>query len=220
MRKDSVLFGVAGVFFGLLVGWIVGSQQAAVAPRAPEPAPAQTAASGEKPPPPLDDQRVAGLKASVERNPADAASRVQLANLYFDSERFTDAIRWYEEALKIDPRNPDASTDLGITYYYTNQVDRALAQFGRSLEIDPTHTKTLLNIGFVRAYGKQDLDGAARAWQRVVEIAPASPEGQRAKQALEALRSAHPGDGAAPQPPAGKSPADQDARKPGSPGAR
>ena len=210
MRKDSLLFGVAGVFFGLLVGWIIGSQQATVSPRAPEPSPPQASAAGEKPPPPLDERRVADLKATAERNPADADTRVQLANLYFDSERFADAIRWYEEALAIEPRNPNASTDLAITYYYTNQVDRALAQFDKSLQIDPGHTKTLLNMGFVRAYGKQDLDGAAKAWQRVVEIAPATPEGQRARQALEALRSAHPNDGTAPQRPSGKPPAEQD----------
>lgn len=210
MRKDSLLFGVAGVFFGLLVGWIIGSQQGTGVPRAPEPQPAQTAASGEKPPPPLDERRAADLKTAADRNPADAESRIQLANLYFESERFADAIRWYEEALKIDPRNPDTSTDLALTYYYTNQVDRALAQFETSLGIDPNHTKTLLNMGFVRAYGKQDLDGAAKAWQRVVEIAPSTPAGQRAKQALEALRTAHPNDGTAPQRPAGKSPADQD----------
>jgi tetratricopeptide (TPR) repeat protein len=209
MRKDSVLFGVAGVFFGLLVGWIIGSQQTPGGSRAPEPAPSQMAGSGEKPPPPLDERRVADLQAAAERSPADAASRVELANLYFDSERFADAIKWYEDALRIDPRNPNASTDLGITYYYTNQVDRALAQFDKSLDVDPAHTKTLLNMGFVRAYGKQDLDGAAKAWQRVVDIAPATPEGQRAKQALEALRSAHPTDGSAPKP-ASKPPAQQE----------
>ena len=209
MRKDSILFGVAGVFFGLLVGWIIGSQQSAGGPREPEPAPAQMAGSGEKPPPPPDERRVADLQAAAERSPADAASRVELANLYFDSERFADAIRWYEDALRIDPRNANASTDLGITYYYTNQVDRALAQFDRSLDVDPTHTKTLLNMGFVRAYGKQDLDGAAKAWQRVVDIAPATPEGQRAKQALEALRTAHPTDGSAPRP-ASKPPTQQE----------
>ncbi len=77
---------------------------------------------------------------------------------------------WYEQALAIEPRNVNASTDLGIGYYYMNQPDRALAQFDRSLAIDPRHTKTLLNVGIVRAYAKEDLEGAAQAWQRVVEI--------------------------------------------------
>ena len=213
MRKDSVLFGIAGVFFGLLVGWIIGSQQAPGVTRAPEAAPAasQGGSTGQKPAPPLDERRVAELTAAAERNKADAATRVELANVYFDAERFNDAIRWYEDALTVDPRNPNASTDLGIAYYYTNQVDRALAQFDRSLAIDPKHTKTLLNRGFVLAFGKQDLDGAAKAWQQVIDIAPDSPEGQRARQSLEALRTAHPG-GATPAQPStpGKSSGVQD----------
>jgi tetratricopeptide (TPR) repeat protein len=82
-----------------------------------------------------------------------------------------------------------------------NRPDAALAQFDRSLALDPRHTKTLLNIGIVRAFGKQDLDGAAKAWRRVVELAPESPEAARARQALEGLRSAHAEAGGTPQTP-------------------
>ena len=98
-----------------------------------------------------------------------------------------DAAQWYEDALKLDPKNVNVSTDLGIAYYYMNQPDVALEQFDRSLAIDPRHTKTLLNIGIVRAFGKQDLDGAAKAWQRVVDLAPSSPEAGTARQALARL---------------------------------
>ena len=63
-----------------------------------------------------------------------------------------------------------------------------------SLKVEPEHVKTILNIGIVRAFGKQDLAGAAEAWDRVIAIAPDSPEGRAAQQALESLRSAHAGD--------------------------
>ncbi|MGH9310379.1 MAG: tetratricopeptide repeat protein, partial [Vicinamibacterales bacterium] len=156
--------------------------------------------------PPFDEARAATLKAAIDANRSDAASRVKLGDLYFDAERFADASKWYEEALTIDPKDVDASTDLGIAYYYMNQADRALAQFERSLAMDPKHTKTLLNIGIVRAFGKQDLEGAARVWQQVVEIAPDSPEARMARQALQGLRSAHPDTppGSAPATPPGK----------------
>ena len=88
---------------------------------------------------------------------------MQLGNLYFDAERYADAITWYEQALDARPeRRRTCRTDLGVGYYYTNQPDRALAQFEHSLKIDPKHIKTLLNMGIVRAFGKQDLAGAAQ----------------------------------------------------------
>jgi tetratricopeptide (TPR) repeat protein len=92
------------------------------------------------------------------------------------------------------------STDLGVCYYYTNQPDKALAQFEQSLKLDPKHAKTLLNVGIVRAFGKQDLDGASKAWQQVIALAPNSPEGQAAKRALDSLQSAHPAMGGAQKP--------------------
>jgi tetratricopeptide (TPR) repeat protein len=195
VSRDSLIFGVAGTFFGLLVGWIIGSQQGTAARQAAAPAAAQqqtgSATSGQ-PAPRFDEARASALKESADRDPRDAGSRLELANLYFDAERFEDAARWYEAALGIDPRNVNASTDLGISYYYTNQADKALAQFDRSLAIDPRHAKTLLNIGIVRAFAKEDLSGAAKVWQQVVEISPDSAEGKAARQALEGLRSAHP----------------------------
>ena len=193
MRSDSVVFGIAGIFFGVLVGWIIGSQQASgVAPvAAPAPAATSGAQGGQSSPPAFDETRAASLKATADRNPSDAETRVQLGDLYFDAERYDEATRWYEAALTVDPKNVNASTDLGIAYYYSNQPDRALAQFDRSLAIDPRHSKTLLNIGIVRAFGKQDLDGAEKAWQRVLDVAPSSPEAEVAKKGLDGLRSAH-----------------------------
>jgi tetratricopeptide (TPR) repeat protein len=204
MRSDSVVFGIAGIFFGVLVGWIIGSQRATVASPTPAAANTATSTSGSaQSAPPFDEARAAQLKAAADRNPSDAETRVQLGNLYFDAERYDEATRWYEQALKVDPKNVNASTDLGIAYYYSNQPDRALAQFDRSLAIDPKHSKTLLNIGIVRAFGKQDIDGAEKAWQRVLELAPNTPEAEVARKGLEGIRAGH-GQGATP--PASKPP--------------
>jgi cytochrome c-type biogenesis protein CcmH/NrfG len=193
--KESVVFGIAGVFFGVLIGWMIGSQQGRSTPGAPPAAQSSAAPSSAQPEtaPPFDERRAASLRDQAEQNRSSAELRVELGNLYFDAERFADASKWYEAALSVDPKNVNASTDLGIAYYYMNQADRALAQFDRSLAIDPKHAKTLLNIGIVRAYGKQDLGGAAKAWQQVVAIAPPeSPEARMAQQALQSLRTAHP----------------------------
>jgi tetratricopeptide (TPR) repeat protein len=199
MKVESVLFAVSGMVFGVIVGWIIGSQQQSAPPAraaAVEEAPAQAGNQGQAPPQQpavLDEAKVQQYRTIVDNDPRNVKARVLLADTYFDAERYQDAIKWYEDALGIDPKNVNARTDLGVSYYYLNQPDRALEQFDRSLAIDPRHTKTLLNQGIVRAFGKQDLDGATASWKRVVELAPDSPEGEAARRALDSMRNAHPG---------------------------
>ncbi len=197
MKPESIAFGIAGVVFGLIAGWIIGSQQAGLRPgQAPVAvsAPAQQTPAGAAPAAAiLDETKVKALTTVAEQQATSAQPRVELGNLYFDAERYTDAIKWYGEALKLAPNDVNVSTDLAVSYYYTNQPDRALEQFEASLKLDPKHTKTLLNQGIVRAFGKQDLAGAEQSWQQVIQLDPNSAEGQAAKRALDSLKSAHPG---------------------------
>jgi cytochrome c-type biogenesis protein CcmH/NrfG len=199
MRADAIVFAVSGALFGVIVGWILGSQQAGGATAPVTPATQQQAATASTPAPAaggqpvvLDQNRVQALRSVAEQDPASAQPRVDLGNMYFDAEQYTEAIRWYEEALAINPSDPNVSTDLGVAYYYTNQPDRAVAQFEHSLEVDPAHTKTMLNMGIVKAFGQQDLAGAVAAWEKVVALAPDSPEGQAARKALDGMQQAHP----------------------------
>ena len=193
MKSDSIAFGVAGIAFGLIAGWIIGTQQAKPSQPAAPPAAAASSSSSDSSNAPVvvDEAKVNALKSVAEKEPTNARPRMELGNLYFDANRYDDAITWYEQAVKLAPNDPNLSTDLGVCYYYTNQPDKALARFDASLKIDPKHVKTLLNVGIVRAFGKQDLAGATKAWEQVIAIDPNGPEGQAAKRALETLKSAH-----------------------------
>lgn len=196
MKLESVVFAIAGAFFGLIAGWIIGTQQASLSVRSAAPvaqsAPQQSVApQGADTPAVLDEKQVQALQTEAGRDPKNAVARAQLGNLYYDAGRYTDAIKWYGESVALNPRDVNVSTDLGVSYYYNNQPDQAIKQLEHSLTIDPNHTKTLLNMGVVRAFGKQDLKGATDVWKRLVEVAPESPEGRQARQALESLASAH-----------------------------
>ena len=201
MKSDAIAFGVAGIAFGLIAGWIIGTQQAAV--RAPAAPIAAAAPAGDAEPRAaiLDETKVNALKAVAERETANPKPRVELANLYFDAQKFDDAITWYEAALRLNPNDVNVSTDLGVSYYYTNNPEKALVQLDRSLKIDPKHAKTLLNIGIVKAFAKQDLEGASKAWEQVLQLAPDSPEAQAAKRALDTFKSSHPAIGGTGQKP-------------------
>jgi len=195
MRADSIVFAFAGILFGVIVGWVLGSQQARGTAVVAPVAQSQPASANQAPPAsqvvPLDQERVRALEAVAQQNPKDAQPRIQLGNMFFDAEQYPEAIGWYEQASALKTDDPNLSTDLGVAYYYTNQPDKAIQQFEHSLSVDPKHTKTLLNMGIVRAFGKQDLAGAQQAWEQVVAIAPNSPEGQAALKGIEGLKNAH-----------------------------
>jgi tetratricopeptide (TPR) repeat protein len=195
MKSESVVFAIAGMCFGIILGWVIGAQQAGNRAAAPAVASAPAAAQGSgRQAPPLDEAQVQSLMTIIKSDPKNVGAIVKLANTYFDAEQYPEAIKWYEQSLQLDPKNPDVSTDLGISYYYTGQPDRALTQFEHSLSIDPQHTKTMLNQGIVLAFGKQDLKGAEAAWKQVIAIAPDSPEAQAARRGLEGIAAAgHPG---------------------------
>ncbi|TAK15672.1 MAG: tetratricopeptide repeat protein [Acidobacteria bacterium] len=195
MSRDNLVFLLSGVFFGVLVGWILGSQRMApaMAPAAVA-APAQGAGNSAPPPAPaLDEARAAELQKVATAEPKNDAVRVELGNLYFDSERFDQAIPWYESALTLSPKNPDISTDLGTAYLYTQQTDKAIAQFEKSIGMDPKHLKTWLNLGIAKAMVKGDTAGGEAAWKKVIEIAPGSEEAKRAQQGIDALKGGHKG---------------------------
>lgn len=189
MKAESIVFAVAGMCFGVILGWVLGSQQAGgrVSAVAPEAQQGSAPPAGGAQPAVLDEARVQGLLTILESDPRNAGALVQLGNTYFDAQRYPDAIKYYEQALAIDPANVDASTDLGVSYYYSNRPDDALKQFEVSLKRDARHTKTLLNKGIVLAFGKQDLDGASAVWSQVVDIAPGTPEAEAAKRGLDGI---------------------------------
>jgi tetratricopeptide (TPR) repeat protein len=217
MRSDSIVFAIAGTCFGIILGWVIGTEQASkrgatqvqLQQSAPAAQPAQAAGdqaatppTGQRQAPPLDEGKVQGLLTIIKSDPKNAGAQVQLANTYFDSEKYPDAIKWYEASLKLDPKNVDASTDLGVSYYYSGRTDEALKQFEYSLKQNPTHAKTLFNKGIVLAFGKKDLQGATEAWQQVVKLAPGTPEAQAAAQGLQGIAAAQ-GKGPPPTAPAG-----------------
>lgn len=194
MNREAFVYAVSGVFFGLVIGWILGTQQAPSAAMAAAAPPAQAAAQlpDDPPPPVLDVQRASALERQANSEPNNAFVRVDLGNLYFDAQRFDIAASWYEAALKLDPKNVNASTDLGVSYYSNDDPERALKQFQYSLSLDPSHAKTLYNEGIVLAFGRQDIDGAIKSWEKLIAVAPNSEEATRAANAIKTLQTNHP----------------------------
>src|SRR6187401_1808228 len=105
MRPESVAFALSGTLFGLLVGWMLGTQQTRPVVQAPAAAQAAQAPAAA----PLDQQRVTQLEQQAAAQPKDAAVRTSLGNLYFDAKQYPAAMKWYEASLKLSPRDANVS---------------------------------------------------------------------------------------------------------------
>jgi tetratricopeptide (TPR) repeat protein len=203
MKSESIVLAVAGMCFGVIVGWLlatVDAERNAARIQTAQQAPPPTQAGNERQPPTLDQARVQALTTILESDPKNAGAAVQLGTTYFEAQQFDQAIQWYEEALRLEPDNLDAIAQLGMTYFVTRGPDPALEQFERSLKLDPNHPGTLLNKGIVLWRGKNDLKGAGETWERLVKTAPGSPEAQIAQQGLQAMGAGHEG----AEPPSGR----------------
>lgn len=131
------------------------------------------------------DQAVAPLLATLQSNPDDFNTIVQVANLYYDGHQYPDAVKYYQLAVKSQPENADLLTDLGTSIWYTGDADGAITEFQQALKYRPGHPGTLFNLGVVRWQGKLDPKGAVQAWEELLRRNPNYPEKQQVQEYIE-----------------------------------
>jgi TonB family protein len=140
--------------------------------------------------PPTDSAAtIKQLEEMAAQNPRDAGVLLKLANFLYDQKHYSEAVKWYQSELELDPNNVDARTDLGSAYFYMGRPRDCLREYNKALEINPQHESTLLNTIVVNLEGTHDLDGAQRAWDRLNEVNPNHPALAGLKQKINAARA-------------------------------
>jgi cytochrome c-type biogenesis protein CcmH/NrfG len=186
-NSTNMLLGfVAGIVYGALGGYVVGTQ-AASGPFAMVPA-ATASVSAVAPlaapaAPAVNEADLQAYRNILANDPKNVQALIELANRLYDAQRWADAIPYYQQAFALRP-DPNVSTDLGTSLWNAGRTDDALAQFERSLKIDAKHSQTLFNIGIVRLNGKADPAGAIAAWERLLTSDPNYPEHARVRQLI------------------------------------
>ena len=125
---------------------------------------------------------------SVDRAPRNAKSWVALGNKYFDSHEREKAVEAYGKALELEPDNSDVLTDQGVMYRELGAFDKAIANFEKASTIDPRHLPSLLDLGVLYAKDLNDPDKAIKTWNRLIQIAPTSPQAAKAHSYIEQLK--------------------------------
>jgi len=121
---------------------------------------------------------VAKLAAHVEKNPDDAQGWTLLARSYYVMSRYPEAVRAYERAAALVPRDADLLADyadaLAVTQGRSLQ-GQPLELVQRALEIDPEHWKALALAG-TAAFGRKDYGRAIAYWERLKRVVPEDSE--------------------------------------------
>src|SRR5215470_5435294 len=111
----TIVTGVAGVMFGIIVGYMLGVSQTGVAATPVAAASAQTAAA----PSAINEQELQAYRNVLASDPKNVRANVELGNRLYDAGRYADAIPYYQQAFALDSKNVSVSTDLATALYYS-----------------------------------------------------------------------------------------------------
>ena len=178
----NAVTGIAGILFGIIVGYILGSGQLAGGVAAPASSVATNASTPAAQATTLiTEADLRPLRDVLATDPKNARAAEALGNKLYDAGRYAEAVPYYQQSLANDPKNVNVSTDLGTALYYAGRADEALVQLQKSLALDARHAQTLFNVGIVTRDGKNDRKGAVEAWEQLLAANPSYPEAAKVR---------------------------------------
>ncbi len=110
------------------------------------------------------------FKTCIASNPGDGASFYQLARIYANLGQMDVAASFCQQAIDIDPLNPEAHYILALIYQETGDMSSAVAQLKQAVFIDNRFTLAHFTLAlFCRQEGQ--MEKARRHRQRAMQLA-------------------------------------------------
>ncbi|HEV2895880.1 MAG TPA: tetratricopeptide repeat protein, partial [Actinomycetota bacterium] len=133
-----------------------------------------------------------GLERRVREHPGDIAAHLTLAERYLDAGRLKEATVAYLGALKLDPSNVEANTQLGLLLFRSGLPEPGLRSVEQALAADPRHPEALYAKGLILFMGLRQPKAAVPSLRSYLQVAPFGEHRDLAEQLLE-LATATPG---------------------------
>lgn len=111
----------------------------------------------------------------VNQNKPFVITLLESALIHHKEGRLSEARSLYEQALKLDPNNPDAHQLLGVVIHAQGDAEGGLKLLERAVELDPRNAVAHNNLGGVlRGVGK--VAAAERAFAEALRLEPNYPD--------------------------------------------
>ena len=112
---------------------------------------------------------------ALENNPDDLEVRYYLGALYYQTEKYKEAVKILQEVLdKADPQSQiftDALANIAYAYDLLGESDKAIETYKTALELAPDDKDLIFNMG--RLYSIQDrYEEAIASFRKVLELDP------------------------------------------------
>ncbi|WP_315791483.1 tetratricopeptide repeat protein [Fischerella sp. JS2] len=86
------------------------------------------------------------LRKFIKKYPKDAFGYYQLGNVLFRQERKDEAIKQYQEAIRLDSKYALAHNGIGLVFASQEQWEAAIAEYNKALAINPNYGDALTNL--------------------------------------------------------------------------
>lgn len=188
MTKDTVTFSIVGLAFGVVIGFMVANRinrEAAPAPAASAASTAASASNSALPPnhPPVGGTgssnsggalpEVTAAIAKARQNPDNYEAQMTAGDLYYQIQRFPDAVKFYEAANRIRPDADEAIIKLGNALFDAEQYEQAAGWYEKALNKRPRDVNVRSDLGltyFLRE--PRDVERAIKEFQASLAIDP------------------------------------------------
>jgi len=117
------------------------------------------------------NKAISSLQTAIEQDPKMIDAFIDLGVLYA-AKNNTLALTYYNNALKIDPKNAVALYDKGFFFQQQGMADSAIAVYQHILKLYPNSPHVLYNIGAIQFAFKKNYDEAIQFFSKAIEKKP------------------------------------------------
>ena len=120
--------------------------------------------------------RSVAAQSSPDTRPAMSVedTAIEKGRIFMAEKKYEEAIRNFQEAVRINPKNAVTLNMMGIAYLNLNNYDQARRYFERSSKVDKKYSSAVNNLGMVY-YFQKNFKRAIREYQRAEQIDPQLP---------------------------------------------
>ncbi len=187
MKKENIMFGVIGLLAGLIVGFMfANSINRSSLEQSPVSTVPSNTTSGNLPPnhpaiaPGGGDQTQSGPRPEVtaaidkaKQQPNDYEAQMTAADLYYQIQRFDDAVKFYEIASKLKPTDTEPMIKAGNAYFDSEKYEQAEKWYLQALEKDPKNINVRTDLGLTFfSRSPRDIDRAIKEYKTSLAINP------------------------------------------------